>query len=215
MALIKCPECGRENISDVAESCPSCGYRVKEHFEKKIAERENYESQLKQVIEDKQRELFERQKLEQRINSVPMPKKPVVNKGFIVFVLIAIVFFSWVMLYVPETPNVVGWVMMICIFVVASVIMYCPVYFEQKKRYKFVQENFAEYQRLVIEEQDARNKRAEKERREQKIPRCPHCNSSEFEKITTVDRMLSVGMVGLASGKIGKQYKCLKCNHMW
>lgn len=36
MALIKCPECGKDNISDVAESCPNCGYRVKEHFEKKL-----------------------------------------------------------------------------------------------------------------------------------------------------------------------------------
>ena len=28
MALIKCPECGRD-ISDMASSCPSCGYVVK------------------------------------------------------------------------------------------------------------------------------------------------------------------------------------------
>ncbi len=26
MALIKCPECGRENVSDKAPSCPGCGY---------------------------------------------------------------------------------------------------------------------------------------------------------------------------------------------
>ncbi len=33
MALIKCPECGRENVSDSAESCPECGYNIKKHFE--------------------------------------------------------------------------------------------------------------------------------------------------------------------------------------
>jgi hypothetical protein len=33
MALIKCPECGRENVSDSAESCPNCGYGIKAHFE--------------------------------------------------------------------------------------------------------------------------------------------------------------------------------------
>ena len=27
MALIKCPECGKE-ISDKASSCPSCGYPI-------------------------------------------------------------------------------------------------------------------------------------------------------------------------------------------
>ena len=28
MALIKCPECGKE-ISDTAKACPNCGYRLK------------------------------------------------------------------------------------------------------------------------------------------------------------------------------------------
>ena len=28
MALIKCPECGKE-ISDEAKSCPNCGYRIR------------------------------------------------------------------------------------------------------------------------------------------------------------------------------------------
>lgn len=28
MALIKCPECGKE-ISDVAVKCPNCGYPIK------------------------------------------------------------------------------------------------------------------------------------------------------------------------------------------
>jgi len=27
--LIKCPECGKENISDQAPKCPSCGYPFK------------------------------------------------------------------------------------------------------------------------------------------------------------------------------------------
>ena len=38
MALIKCPECGKENISDSATTCPFCGYGIKEHFDLLIAE---------------------------------------------------------------------------------------------------------------------------------------------------------------------------------
>lgn len=34
MALIKCPECGREKVSDTAEACPDCGYGIRAHFEK-------------------------------------------------------------------------------------------------------------------------------------------------------------------------------------
>lgn len=35
MALVKCPECGRENVSDMAEMCPECGYPVKKYFEQR------------------------------------------------------------------------------------------------------------------------------------------------------------------------------------
>ena len=32
MALIKCPECGKE-VSDTANSCPNCGFNIKKHIE--------------------------------------------------------------------------------------------------------------------------------------------------------------------------------------
>ena len=34
MSLINCQECGKENVSDTAVSCPNCGYTIKSHFEK-------------------------------------------------------------------------------------------------------------------------------------------------------------------------------------
>lgn len=37
MALIKRPECGRENVSDSAEMCPDCGYGIKKHFQEIIS----------------------------------------------------------------------------------------------------------------------------------------------------------------------------------
>lgn len=39
--------------------------------------------------------------------------------------------------------------------------------------------------------------------------------STNIEKISTVNRATSIAMTGLASGKIGKQYKCKNCKHMW
>lgn len=32
MSLVKCPECGRENISDRAKECPSCSFPIEEYF---------------------------------------------------------------------------------------------------------------------------------------------------------------------------------------
>ena len=34
MALVKCPECGKENVSDSAEACPECGFGIKAYYEK-------------------------------------------------------------------------------------------------------------------------------------------------------------------------------------
>lgn len=40
---------------------------------------------------------------------------------------------------------------------------------------------------------------------------CPYCHSTNVSKISTIDRGISVGMTGLASGKLGKQWHCNKC----
>lgn len=34
MGLIKCPECGRENVSDTALRCPGCGFGIVEYYNK-------------------------------------------------------------------------------------------------------------------------------------------------------------------------------------
>lgn len=43
------------------------------------------------------------------------------------------------------------------------------------------------------------------------VPRCPYCNSTNLSKIGIVNRSVSVGTLGLASSKIGKQWHCNSC----
>lgn len=40
---------------------------------------------------------------------------------------------------------------------------------------------------------------------------CPYCQSTNISKIGTLNRVVSVGMFGLASKKIGKQWHCNNC----
>lgn len=40
---------------------------------------------------------------------------------------------------------------------------------------------------------------------------CPYCKSWDTEAISTASRVVSVALVGAASGKIGKQFHCNKC----
>ena len=44
------------------------------------------------------------------------------------------------------------------------------------------------------------------------IIECPYCHSIDTKKIGTGSRMLSVGLFGFGSGKVGKQWHCNKCN---
>lgn len=59
MALIKCPECGKE-ISEYADSCPNCGYSIKDYFEKKKQEKKQKELEKEREERKKQEEEKER-----------------------------------------------------------------------------------------------------------------------------------------------------------
>ena len=47
------------------------------------------------------------------------------------------------------------------------------------------------------------------------VPKCPTCGSTNIRRISTLDRAVSVGILGIFSGKIGKNYECLNCKAKW
>lgn len=121
MALIKCPECRKENVSDSAEACPNCGYGIKTHFEEIKREKLRKES-IRKAEEEKNREEINKQKREEeRIKNVPKPEKPIFSRGFIIYMIIAAAFGSLLFLYLPTTyldpPDVQTWFIKLLIFV--------------------------------------------------------------------------------------------------
>ena len=48
-----------------------------------------------------------------------------------------------------------------------------------------------------------------------RVPKCPSCGSTNVSKISVVNRMVSTGLFGLASSKIGKTHKCNNCGSTW
>lgn len=52
MSLINCPECGKNNVSDSAETCPECGYPIRQNMDI-IIEKENLEKEEFVTICDK------------------------------------------------------------------------------------------------------------------------------------------------------------------
>ena len=248
MALIKCPECGRENVSDNAEMCPNCGFGIKTHFERIKMEEEEKIRRQKQEEEDEQRRQERYKELTknldqelQDIDNMPYPDKPSFFKelfnsegaGF--FTHIAIVVLVVSLLLAPASG------LFIFIFAITLVIgvpallfltyldykMSMDIYKEKTddwEKYKEQRkENLIEgYKSQAVTDTDRalqavlyKMEQKRKVEEEEKIPKCPMCGSTHIEKISTTSRAVSVATVGLASGKIGKQYKCKKCKHMW
>ena len=50
---------------------------------------------------------------------------------------------------------------------------------------------------------------------EQNKPKCPTCGSTNVKHISTLNRAVSIGVFGLFSSKIGKNYECLNCKSKW
>lgn len=48
-----------------------------------------------------------------------------------------------------------------------------------------------------------------------RVARCPSCGSANVSQIGTFSRMVSTGLFGLASSKIGKTHKCNNCGTTW
>ena len=58
-------------------------------------------------------------------------------------------------------------------------------------------------------------KKYPQEQSAQNIPKCPTCSSENISALNAADRMLSVGIFGLAGGNIGKSFVCNNCKYKW
>lgn len=65
-------------------------------------------------------------------------------------------------------------------------------------------------------QQEARNNAIAKTNNTQSnTPKCPTCGSTNVRHISTLNRAVSIGVFGLFSSKIGKNYECLNCKTKW
>lgn len=79
---------------------------------------------------------------------------------------------------------------------------------------KLHEENIIDYQMKLREIAKINEQEIEEEYKKQEqanLPKCPYCQSTNLKKITGSDRFISVGLFGLASKKVGKQWHCNNC----
>ena len=80
----------------------------------------------------------------------------------------------------------------------------------------FTQQEKERQENIRQSQQDARNNAIAKTNNTQSnTPKCPTCGSTNVKHISTLNRAVSIGVFGLFSSKIGKNYECLNCKAKW
>lgn len=227
MALIKCPECGREKVSDSAEACPDCGYGIKAHFEKLEKEKEQIEQQQKAEEAKRRAEIEAKKREEERIKSVPQLEKPQLTAPIVTWVISGLCFLIGV-LQLNESereversiargdgdPHFYG-----VLFIIVGIGLVCygiHLFSKRIERYKLSKTNPEEYQRQVIREQDAEKAANQAAAiawaREQAMkPECPYCHSHNTTKITATAKAVNTAMFGVLGQKRKYQWHCNSC----
>lgn len=225
MALLKCPECGRENVSDSAVSCPDCGFSIQDYL--KTKQDEEY------IQKEKERLRAELEKELVKIDSLPKPQKPTISNViasgnrwiFVLPALIAVFGIIATVYILVASGKVNGFATVITIFcIIISLVGISDI----KEKYK---QELSEYNDFEGYKQKKKQRLQEnydykikhiKPKQDTFSPviintglKCPVCGSRSVKRISTTSRITSVAMVGLASSKIGKQYECKNCKHKW
>lgn len=257
MALVKCPECGREKVSDSAEACPDCGYGIKAHFEKirkdeeiKCKEEERRKKEEEQKALEKQRQLEHkkmlqehpemakaikekeienaRKKLEEAqaqkdalIKRLEEQKKSEIKAK--VLGVIWSIFWTAICIWSFSASEYgsLGLLIVIAFFCAAGgwamLIMTNGSVDQMEKDIQTASRSVEEYQKVLDARLAYSQMQSEKLKAEEalKHPKCPNCGSTNTQIISTLNRAISIGAVGLASSKIGKQYECKNCKHKW
>lgn len=237
MALIKCPECGRENVSDTAESCPECGYGIKAHFDKLKQEEENKrKEEVKRKQDEERRIILEKAREEEHQKRIKEKQKEtdetieklqanakenrkatlILSVWSVIWTIILIVSivndFNGLITALALICSIGGWFIFFVSWGATN---------DSLKDIELAQKNIDEYKSVKIQRAETAYKVAQindvrrKEEEALKHPKCPMCGSTNTQIISTLNRAISIGTVGLASSKIGKQYECKKCKHKW
>lgn len=175
------------------------------HFEKikqeKLIEQQKLEKERQ--YEESKRKSEEKERAE--LDTIKMPSKPNIVQNLLIF---GIVFLPFMLLGLL-LPHGIGFLFFLMFWLIVAF----SSYNDDVKDYERAKQDFKKYQK-----EELSKKKIEKEMeeyRQKNTPKCPMCGSINIEKISTTSRVVSIAAVGLASGKIGRQYKCKNCKHMW
>ena len=222
-----CPKCGK-SVEKNMKYCPNCGVQQNKtkstpHPDTAAAKLNKPKSNNKSVTTEKQKSKPPADNLE-----IPIPPKPKIGKGIIIYTVIVLVLTFWLASIGIFEPVVVFLFFPIMVYVIAHVALLnnyklaqtdYPKYVMKVKAAKARQEGEkarekaaleAEYNAAVLSQ-----KRSEPWAVRYSTSPCPHCGHYKVRHAKWEDKSMSVAFWGMASSTIGKNYKCEHCGRMW
>lgn len=224
MALVKCPECGKD-VSNQAIACPNCGLGIKDYFD---------EEARKKARENKM--VSERQ-------LVKLPKKPQkpenkINNPKVNYIIALLITCAGILLAIAGTKSdlftynsiyAVG----LSLFLgggigIALITFLLGIDYKQKlneynqnlKVYSEIVNDFEHYKDQMVDYEMRQFDFHERQKQnfrntDSHIFKCPTCGSANIKKISGTERAASVVGLGLLSKKINKTFKCNNCGYTW
>lgn len=189
MALIKCPECGRE-ISDKALACINCGYPLSKETADNSSQENNNLTVIKKFNKALARKTFNRCLFDFSVADYPDLAKPKMGIGNNVT-------------FKDENGNYLGkFSINTCIYIGTT----CTIGFDELDAaiYNSVAELHTEIVQTYFEKPDVPNE-----------VKCPTCGSSDVERVSSMEKAVNIGMFGLFGNKRNKQFRCNNCKYMW
>ena len=157
MALVKCPECGRENVSDTAQCCPECGFGIHDYFVQRQNEQIAKENAVSAAQKAKVRKEKEAEELDRRLANIKSPEKP--RKGVYIAggVVCGMIGALWMALALYDGFHFFKF----CIAAVFLVMAFAShsAYKDAVSDYNLSQTDFRAYQQKIISAEDARRRR--------------------------------------------------------
>lgn len=223
-----CPKCGK-SVDKEMKYCPHCGVKQTENtkFEPlptaNTAKPSKTKQKNKAASSEKQNNKTYADNLE-----VPMPPKPKIGKGIVIYTVILFVFILWLVAIGGLVPDV--------LFLLFPIIIYAIAYVALLNNYKLAQTDYPKYV-MKVKANKARQE-AEKAREKATLEAeynaavlsqkrsepwavrystspCPRCGHYKVRHAKWEDKSMSIAFWGMASSTIGKNYKCEHCGRMW
>lgn len=235
MALISCPECGKE-VSDKADVCIHCGYGIKEHF---IRIKQEEEAERKRVeLVNKKEELGKR--IEARLKTIQMPPKPKMPKSLyvgLICVCLSLILPNFVYKaidrsgygYMINDEYLVFTFLALFLLGVYLVIRGIYRYLREKFEYNSIKSNFKAYQQKIISKEfgnelaklkqntgttqnvKTQNRPQNQQTQQSNKPQCPYCHSYNITRVTNMDKAVNTAVFGILGQKRKYQWHCNNC----